>query len=61
LVKLVNKIIVDACNQGASDIHVPAGQRPWACVSARDGSLSNYIEVPIYRSRGHAPEDHVDL
>jgi type II secretory ATPase GspE/PulE/Tfp pilus assembly ATPase PilB-like protein len=53
LVKLVNKIIVDAYNQGASDIHVeptPARARTGSA-SARTGRCPNYIEVPAaYRS-----------
>ena len=53
LVKLVNKIIVDAYNQGASDIHVEPmpGKGKTGIRFRKDGSLSNYIEVPAaYRS-----------
>jgi len=53
LVKLVNKIIVDAYNQGASDIHVEPlpGKAKTGIRFRKDGSLSNYIEVPAaYRN-----------
>lgn len=53
LVKLVNKIIVDAYNMGASDIHIePApGKAPTLVRLRKDGSLLKYIEVPAaYRS-----------
>ncbi len=53
LVKLVNKIIVDAYQQGASDIHVEPmpGKGKVGVRFRKDGSLSNYIEVPAaYRS-----------
>jgi type II secretory ATPase GspE/PulE/Tfp pilus assembly ATPase PilB-like protein len=53
LVKLVNKIIVDAYNQGASDIHVEPvpGKGKTGIRFRKDGSLSNYIEVPAsYRA-----------
>jgi len=48
LVKLVNKIIVDAYNQGASDIHVEPlpGKGKTGIRFRKDGSLSTYIEVP---------------
>jgi type II secretory ATPase GspE/PulE/Tfp pilus assembly ATPase PilB-like protein len=48
LVKLVNKIIVDAYNQGASDIHVEPlpGKGKTGVRFRKDGSLTNYIEVP---------------
>ena len=48
LVKLVNKIIVDAYQQGASDIHVEPlpGKGKTGVRFRKDGSLSNYIEVP---------------
>jgi type II secretory ATPase GspE/PulE/Tfp pilus assembly ATPase PilB-like protein len=48
LVKLVNKIIVDAYNQGASDIHVEPlpGKGKTGIRFRKDGSLTNYIEVP---------------
>ncbi|WP_415033643.1 ATPase, T2SS/T4P/T4SS family [Azonexus sp.] len=53
LVKLVNKIIVDAHQQGASDIHIePAPGKGKVLVRLRkDGSLKKYIEIPAsYRS-----------
>jgi len=53
LVKLVNKIIVDAYNQGASDIHVEPlpGKGKVGVRFRKDGSLSSYIEVPsAYRN-----------
>jgi type II secretory ATPase GspE/PulE/Tfp pilus assembly ATPase PilB-like protein len=48
LVKLVNKIIVDAYHQGASDIHVEPlpGKGKVGIRFRKDGSLANYIEVP---------------
>ncbi|MFA6441222.1 MAG: ATPase, T2SS/T4P/T4SS family [Sterolibacterium sp.] len=48
LVKLVNKIIVDAYQQGVSDIHIePAPGKEKTLVRFRkDGSLVRYIEVP---------------
>src|SRR5436190_813546 len=53
LVKLVNKIVVDAYNQGASDIHIEPypGKSKTEIRFRRDGSLAPYIEVPAsYRS-----------
>jgi type II secretory ATPase GspE/PulE/Tfp pilus assembly ATPase PilB-like protein len=53
LVKLVNKIIIDAYNQGVSDIHVEPlpGKGKTGIRFRRDGSLANYIEVPAsYRN-----------
>jgi type II secretory ATPase GspE/PulE/Tfp pilus assembly ATPase PilB-like protein len=53
LVKLVNKVIVDAYNQGASDIHIEPypGKGKTEIRFRRDGSLGPYIEVPAsYRS-----------
>jgi type II secretory ATPase GspE/PulE/Tfp pilus assembly ATPase PilB-like protein len=48
LVKLVNKIIIDAYNQGASDIHIePYPDKGKTEIRFRkDGTLVNYIEVP---------------
>jgi type II secretory ATPase GspE/PulE/Tfp pilus assembly ATPase PilB-like protein len=48
LVKLVNKIIVDAYRMGASDIHVEPGpgKAKTQIRVRKDGSLLNYIEVP---------------
>jgi len=53
LVKLVNKIIVEAYNQGASDIHIESypGKSKTEIRFRRDGSLVPYIEVPAsYRN-----------
>jgi len=53
LVKLVNKIVIDAFNQGASDIHIEPypGKAKTEVRFRRDGSLMNYIEVPAsYRN-----------
>ena len=53
LVKLVNKIIIEAYRQGASDIHIePRPGREKTLVRFRkDGSLVPYIEVPAsYRN-----------
>ncbi|HEX9182649.1 MAG TPA: GspE/PulE family protein [Burkholderiales bacterium] len=53
LVKLVNKVIVDAYNQGASDIHVEPypGKSKTEIRFRKDGSLGPYIEVPAsYRA-----------
>src|SRR6266850_1372943 len=48
LVKLVNKVIIDAYNQGASDIHVEPypGKGKTEIRFRKDGSLGPYIEVP---------------
>ncbi len=53
LVKLVNKVIVDAYRMGASDIHVEPGpgKSKTQIRVRKDGSLMNYIEVPsTYRN-----------
>ncbi|HQW19613.1 MAG TPA: ATPase, T2SS/T4P/T4SS family [Rhodocyclaceae bacterium] len=53
LVKLVNKIIVDAYQQGVSDIHIePSPGKEKTMVRFRkDGSLVKYVEVPsVYRN-----------
>jgi len=53
LVKLVNKIIIDAYHQGASDIHIESypGKAKTEIRFRRDGSLVPYIEVPAsYRN-----------
>ena len=53
LVKLVNKVIVDAYQQGASDIHIESypGKMKTEIRFRKDGSLVPYIEVPAsYRS-----------
>jgi type II secretory ATPase GspE/PulE/Tfp pilus assembly ATPase PilB-like protein len=48
LVRLVNKIIIDAYSMGASDIHVEPypGKNKTQVRVRRDGTLMNYIEVP---------------
>jgi len=48
LVKLVNKIIVEAYQQGASDIHIEPrpGKEKTLVRFRKDGSLVKYIEVP---------------
>ena len=48
LVKLVNKIIIDAYQQGASDIHIEPypGKARTEIRFRKDGSLVPYIEVP---------------
>ncbi len=53
LVKLVNKIIVDAHRQGASDIHIEpgSGKEKTLVRFRKDGSLEPYIEIPaLYRN-----------
>ncbi len=53
LVKLVNKIIIDAYQMGASDIHIEPypGKSKTEIRFRRDGSLQPYIQVPAsYRS-----------
>ncbi|MGZ8256764.1 MAG: GspE/PulE family protein [Gallionella sp.] len=53
LVKLVNKVIVDAYRMGASDIHIEPqpGKGKTQIRVRKDGSLLNYIEVPAtYRN-----------
>jgi type II secretory ATPase GspE/PulE/Tfp pilus assembly ATPase PilB-like protein len=53
LVRLVNKIIVEAYQQGASDIHIEPrpGKEKTAIRFRKDGTLVNYIEIPAsYRS-----------
>ena len=53
LVKLVNKVIVDAYQQGASDIHIePAPGKEKTLIRFRkDGGLVKYIEIPAsYRN-----------
>jgi type II secretory ATPase GspE/PulE/Tfp pilus assembly ATPase PilB-like protein/GAF domain-containing protein len=48
LVKLVNKVIIDAYTQGASDIHIePYPDKSKVVIRLRrDGSLVPYIEIP---------------
>src|SRR3954470_23952302 len=53
LVKLVNKIVIDAYNQGASDIHIEPypGKAKTEIRFRKDGSLVPYLEVPAsYRN-----------
>jgi type II secretory ATPase GspE/PulE/Tfp pilus assembly ATPase PilB-like protein len=53
LVKLVNKIIIDAYQQGASDIHIEPGigKDKVMVRFRRDGSLAKYVEIPAsYRN-----------
>ncbi|MFN0161953.1 MAG: ATPase, T2SS/T4P/T4SS family [Burkholderiales bacterium] len=53
LVKLVNKVIVDAYNQGVSDIHIEPypGKAKTEIRFRKDGSLTPYIEIPAsYRA-----------
>jgi type II secretory ATPase GspE/PulE/Tfp pilus assembly ATPase PilB-like protein len=53
LVRLVNKIIIDAYQQGASDIHIEPrpGKDKTQVRFRKDGTLNPYIEVPAsYRS-----------
>jgi len=53
LVKLVNKIIIDAYSQGASDIHIEPrpGKEKTLIRFRKDGALEPYIEIPAsYRS-----------
>ena len=53
LVKLVNKVIIDAYRQGASDIHIEPypGKAKTEVRFRRDGTLMPYISVPgSYRS-----------
>jgi len=53
LVKLVNKVIIDAYNQGASDIHIEpyTGKGKTEIRLRKDGSLVPYISVPAsYRN-----------
>jgi type II secretory ATPase GspE/PulE/Tfp pilus assembly ATPase PilB-like protein len=48
LVKFVNKVIIDAFNQGVSDIHIEPmpGKQKTGIRFRIDGSLQTYIEVP---------------
>ena len=53
LVRLVNKIIIEAHQQGASDIHIEPrpGKEKTLVRLRRDGALATYIEVPsAYRN-----------
>ncbi|RYE79575.1 MAG: type II/IV secretion system protein [Oxalobacteraceae bacterium] len=48
LVRLVNKIIMDAYEEGASDIHIETmkGNRPTRVRFRKDGAMSHYSDVP---------------
>ncbi len=46
VVKLVNKIILDACNQGASDIHIEPFEKRVIVRYRKDGSLTEVMELP---------------
>ena len=48
IVKLVNKIIIDAYRQGASDIHIEPypGKKKTIVRIRKDGDLKNYYEIP---------------
>jgi type II secretory ATPase GspE/PulE/Tfp pilus assembly ATPase PilB-like protein len=48
LVRLVNKVIIDACQQGASDIHIEPrpGKEKTLIRFRKDGTLVPYIDVP---------------
>lgn len=53
MVRLVNKMIMDAHSQGASDIHIEAnpGNRKLLIRFRKDGALTEYLELePTYRS-----------
>ena len=53
LVKLVNKVIIDAYHQGASDIHIEPypGKAKTEIRFRKDGSLMPYIQIPAsYRN-----------
>jgi type II secretory ATPase GspE/PulE/Tfp pilus assembly ATPase PilB-like protein len=53
MVRLVNKMVMDAHAQGASDIHIEAnqGNRSVVIRFRKDGVLSDYLELdPAYRS-----------
>lgn len=53
LVKLVNRVVIEAYKQGASDIHIEPrpGKEKTLIRFRKDGSLMNYIEVPAsYRN-----------
>jgi type II secretory ATPase GspE/PulE/Tfp pilus assembly ATPase PilB-like protein len=53
MVRLVNKMIMDAHSQGASDIHIEAnpGNRNLLIRFRKDGALTNYLELEsTYRS-----------
>ncbi|MGE3172817.1 MAG: GspE/PulE family protein [Planctomycetota bacterium] len=46
VVKLVNKIILDACNQGASDIHIEPFEKKVIVRYRKDGCLSEAMTLP---------------
>ncbi len=63
LVRLINKIIIDAHNQGVSDIHIETypGKEKTNIRFRKDGVLQPYLELPpTYRSAlVSADQDHV--
>jgi type IV pilus assembly protein PilB len=46
VVKLVNKIILDACNGGASDVHIEPFEKRVIVRYRKDGCLSEAMELP---------------
>jgi type IV pilus assembly protein PilB len=46
VVKLVNKMIVDACNQGASDVHIEPFEKKVIVRYRKDGCLSEVMTLP---------------
>jgi type IV pilus assembly protein PilB len=46
IVKLVNKIILDACNQGASDVHIEPFEKKVIVRYRKDGSMGEVMTLP---------------
>ncbi len=46
VVKIVNKMILDACNQGASDIHIEPFEKRVIVRYRKDGCLAEAMELP---------------
>jgi len=46
VVKLVNKMILDACNQGASDIHIEPFEKKVIVRYRKDGCLAEAMQLP---------------
>ena len=46
IVKLVNKMILDACNQGASDIHIEPFEKKVIVRYRKDGSMAEAMTLP---------------
>ncbi len=46
VVKLVNKMILDACNQGASDIHIEPFEKKVIVRYRKDGSMAEAMTLP---------------